>query len=74
MKLSFSTRGWAHLNWEEWIDAGVNMRFEGVEVYTLPKFPEFVERSGPFHKYNMASTVRQLRGATALRLLKLLKT
>ena len=32
MKLSFSTRGWAHLNWEEWMDAGVNMHFEGVEV------------------------------------------
>ena len=33
MKLSFSTRGWAHLSWEEWLDAGVNMHFEGVEVY-----------------------------------------
>ena len=61
MKLSFSTRGWAHLSWEEWLDAGVNMRFEGVEVYNLPKFPELMERSGPFHKYNMAATVRQLR-------------
>ena len=61
MKLSFSTRGWAHLNWEEWLNAGVNMHFEGVEVYNLPKFPEFVERSGPFHKYNMAATARQLR-------------
>ena len=35
--------------------------FEGVEVYNLPKFPELMERSGPFHKYNMAATVRQLR-------------
>ena len=61
MKLSFSTRGWAHLSWEEWLDAGVNMHFEGVEVYNLPKFPELMERSGPFHKYNMAATVRQLR-------------
>ena len=61
MKLSFSTRGWAHLSWEEWLDAGVNMRFEGVEVYNLPKFPELMERSGPFHKYNMAATARQLR-------------
>ena len=61
MKLSFSTRGWAHLSWEEWMDAGVNMRFEGVEVYNLPKFPELMERSGPFHKYNMAATVRQMR-------------
>ncbi|MBR3770325.1 MAG: AMP-binding protein [Lachnospiraceae bacterium] len=61
MKLSFSTRGWAHLSWEEWLNAGVNMRFEGVEVYNLPKFPELMERSGPFHKYNMAATARQLR-------------
>ena len=61
MKLSFSTRGWSHLTWEEWLDAGVTMRFEGVEVYNLPKFPELMERSGPFHKYNIAATVRHLR-------------
>ena len=61
MKLSFSTRGWAHLNWEEWLDAGETMHFEGVEVYNLPKFPELMERSGPFHKYNIAATVRQMR-------------
>ncbi|MBQ7785356.1 MAG: AMP-binding protein [Clostridia bacterium] len=61
MRLSFSTRGWSHLSWDECLDVGVNMNFEGVEVYNLPKFPELTERSGPFHKYNMASTVRQLR-------------
>ena len=61
MKLSFSTRGWSHLSWEEWLNAGVTMRFEGVEVYNLPKFPELMERSGPFHKYNIAATVRHLR-------------
>lgn len=61
MKLSFSTRGWAHLSWEEWLSAGTDLGFEGVEVYNLPKFPELMERSGPFHKYNMAATVRQLR-------------
>ena len=61
MKLSFSTRGWAHLSWEEWLEAGTSMHFEGIEVYNLPKFPELMERSGPFHKYNIASTVRQLR-------------
>ncbi len=61
MKLSFSTRGWGSLNWEELLDTGVNMKFEGVEVYNLPKFPELVERSGPFHKYNMAATARKLR-------------
>ena len=61
MKLSFSTRGWSHLSWEECIDVADNMGFEGVEVYNLPKFPELMERSAPFHKYNMAATVRHLR-------------
>ena len=61
MKLSFSTRGWSHLSWEECLDIGVNMDFGGIEVYNLPKFPELMERSAPFHKYNMAATARQLR-------------
>ena len=61
MKLSFSTRGWSHLSWEECLDIGVNMGFEGIEVYNLPKFPELMERSAPFHKYNMAATARLLR-------------
>ena len=61
MRLSFSTRGWSHLSWEECLDVGVNMDFEGIEVYNLPKFPELMERSAPFHKYNMAATARQLR-------------
>ena len=61
MKLSFSTRGWAHLNWEEWLNIAETMHFEGIEVYNLTKFNELVDRSGPFHKYNIAATVRQLR-------------
>ena len=48
MRLSFSTRGWAHLNWEEWLSSAVEMDFEGIEVYNLPKFPELMERSAPF--------------------------
>ena len=61
MKLSFSTRGWSHLSWEEYLDIGVNMDFEGIEIYNLPKFPELMERNAPFHKYNMAATARHLR-------------
>ena len=61
MKLSFSTRGWSHLSWDEYLNIGTTMDFEGIEVYNLPKFPELMERSGPFHKYNMAATARQLR-------------
>ncbi len=61
MKLSFSTRGWAHLNWDEWLDIAAEMDFGGVEVYNLPKFPALEDRGAPFHKYNMAATVRALR-------------
>ncbi len=61
MKLSFSTRGWSHLSWDEWLAAGVDMRFEGVEIYNLPHVPALTEKSGPFHKYNIAATVRQMR-------------
>ena len=61
MRLSFSTRGWAHLNWEDWLDSAVEMDFEGIEVYNLPKFPALRDRGAPFHKYNMAATVRLLR-------------
>ena len=61
MRLSFSTRGWAHLDWDEWLNSAVEMDFEGIEVYNLPKFPALRDRGAPFHKYNMAATVRLLR-------------
>ncbi|MBR4209919.1 MAG: AMP-binding protein [Lachnospiraceae bacterium] len=61
MKLSFSTRGWADLSWTELMDIAVDMRFQGIEVYNLPKFPELIGKGGPFHKYNIAATVRSLR-------------
>ncbi|MBO5323269.1 MAG: AMP-binding protein [Oscillospiraceae bacterium] len=61
MKLSFSTRGWPGLSWEEMLDTALDMGFSGVEVYNLPKFDPLLDRGGPFHKYNCAATVRQLR-------------
>ena len=64
MKLSFSTRGWAHLSWEEWMEAGTSMHFEGIEVYNLPKFPELMERSGPFHKYKGTHSNRKTNAST----------
>ena len=36
MKLSFSTRGWAHLNWETWLEAGESMRYALIVVATVP--------------------------------------
>jgi len=61
MKLSFSTRGWPSLSFEEMLEVAADMGFSGVEVYNLAKFDPLTEKGGPFHKYNVASTVRTLR-------------
>ena len=61
MKLSFSTRGWPRLSFEEMLDVASDMGFAGVEVYNLAKFDPLTEKGGPFHKYNTAATVRHLR-------------
>ena len=61
MKLSFSTRGWPGLSWEEMLDTAIDMGFSGVEVYNLNKFDPLMDKGGPFHKYNTAATARELR-------------
>ena len=61
MNLSFSTRGWGDLSWDELLSAALDMKFTGIEVYNLFKFPEFTDRGGPFHKHKIAATIRQLR-------------
>ena len=61
MNLSFSTRGWGDLSWDQMLQEAVDMRFGGVEVYNLFKFPELTDRGGPFHTHKVAATVRQLR-------------
>ena len=40
MKLSFSTRGWPNLSFDEMLDVAVDMGFSGVEVYDLTKFED----------------------------------
>ncbi len=61
MNLSFSTRGWPELTWTQMLETAQDMGFSGVEVYNLPKFTSLTEGNGPFHKYQTAATVRQLR-------------
>ncbi len=61
MKLSFSTRGWPSLSWDEMLDTALDMGYSGVEVYNLPNFDSLTEKGGPFHKYNTAATARLLR-------------
>ena len=61
MKLSFSTRGWPGLSFEEMLEVALEMGFSGIEVYNLQSTPALLERGGEFHKYNVAATARTLR-------------
>ena len=61
MKLSFSTRGWNDISWEEMMDIAVEQEFAGIEVYNLHQSPELIRRGGPFHRYNTQATARALR-------------
>ncbi len=64
MKLSFSNRGWRELSFENMLDTASDMGFSGVEVYNLHQLESMTEKGAPFHKYNVASTARQLRDRT----------
>ena len=61
MKLSFSTRGWADMSWDSLLETALDMKFTGIEVYNLWKFPALTDRGGPFHPHKIAATVRQLK-------------
>ena len=61
MKLSFSTRGWMDMQWEEMLTEAREMGFAGVESYNAFKTPELYGKGGPLHKYSVASTARELR-------------
>lgn len=61
MNLSYSTRGWSKLTWDEHLATAEEMKFGGIEVYEVHKSPDLLGRSGPFHQYHNAATVRQLR-------------
>jgi len=60
MKLSFSTRGRYGVSWKEFTKQAAENRFGGIEIYDPDKFPSFTEKGGPFHKYTIAQTVREL--------------
>ena len=60
MNLSFSKRGWNGTTWEEDVLAAETMQFGGIELYNPQDSEEMTGRSGPFHKYTIASTIRDL--------------
>ena len=47
MNLSFSTRGWPDLSWDEMMELALDMGFGGIEVYNLPKFDPLLDRRAP---------------------------
>ena len=61
MKLSFSTRGWQNLVWDEIVEAAIESEFNGIELYDVQKVPALIEKTGPLHKYNATATYRFLK-------------
>ena len=61
MNLSFSTRGWNSLSWEEQIRDAEEMGFRGIEPYGIQDFPSLSGRGGAFHEYKQNETIRDLK-------------
>ena len=61
MKLSFSTRGWNNLPWENQIQDALEYHFQGIEIYNLSRTPMLTDRSGPFHLYRLNETMRSMK-------------
>lgn len=60
MNVSFSTRGWQQIPWEQQVQMAETMRFGGVELYNVHKTPELTGRGGLLHRYTAAATAREL--------------
>ena len=61
MNLSFSTRGWNHLSWDEQVTDADEMGFQGIEAYNIQDFPSLSGRGGAFHEYKSNETLRTLK-------------
>lgn len=61
MNLSFTTRGWNSLSWDEQIKDAVEMSFQGIEPYNIQDFSSLSGRGGAFHVYNQNETVREMK-------------
>ena len=61
MRLSFSTRGWADMSWQELTETAVEMGFGGIELYNVLRQTALTDRGGALHPYSIGATVRALR-------------
>ncbi len=63
MNLSFSTRGWNSLSWENQVRDAEEMGFLGIEPYNIQNYPSLSGKGGAFHPYMQNETMRMLRKA-----------
>ena len=59
MKLSFSTKGWHDIRFEDFCKTAVNLKFGGIELHNIHN-RLFTDKDGAFHDYTAAATVRKL--------------
>ena len=63
MNLSFSTRGWNSMSWDEQVTDAGEMGFKGIEPYNVQDYPSLSGKGGAFHPYMQNETMRALRKA-----------
>ena len=61
MKLSFSTRGRRDVSWDEQLFLAKDSRYNGIEIYDITRTTSLTNASGPFNKFNVFATARNLR-------------
>ena len=59
MKLSFSTKGWHGISFEEFCDIAEALKFKGIELHNINS-SMFTDKTGAFQDYSAASTLRLL--------------
>ena len=67
MNVSFSTRGWQQIPWEQQVQMAETMRFGGVELYNVHKTPELTGRGGRACASRASILPATSRARTALR-------
>ncbi|MCR5207518.1 MAG: AMP-binding protein [Eubacterium sp.] len=59
MKLSFSTKGWHGISFDEFCETAGDLGFKGIELHNIHN-RLFTERDGAFHDYAANATLRRL--------------
>ena len=59
MKLSFSTKGWHDIRFENFCKVATDLKFQGIELHNIHN-RLFTDKDGAFHDYTAAATVRKL--------------